>query len=129
MSFSLTFIKPHHLSDEIETVHYITFNLLLLAYCNNVSFILPLALYEKFPNINLSGNLYTTNNNPLRSVWNIGPQQLSVAEVSVALKFFIETGLLALCSNPQPGGPGLHIYIPCCLQNIMMYLKFSKHYK
>jgi hypothetical protein len=24
-------------------------------------------------------------------------------------KFFIETGLLALCSNPQPGGPGLHI--------------------
>jgi hypothetical protein len=37
---------------------------------------------------------------PLRSRWNIGPQQLSVAEVSVTFKFFIETGLLALCSNP-----------------------------
>jgi hypothetical protein len=36
----------------------------------------------------------------------------SVVEVSVAFKFFIETGLLALCSNPQPGEPCLHIYIP-----------------
>jgi hypothetical protein len=27
-------------------------------------------------------------------------------------KFFTETRLLALHSNPQPGGPGLHIYIP-----------------
>jgi hypothetical protein len=53
-----------------------------------------------------------TSTNPLRSRWNIGPQQLSAVEVSVAFKFFIETGLLALCSNPQPGGPGLHIYIP-----------------
>jgi hypothetical protein len=46
--------------------------------------------------------------------WNTGPQQLyeTVAEVSVVFKFLIETGLLALCSNPQPGGPGLHIYIP-----------------
>jgi hypothetical protein len=35
-----------------------------------------------------------------------------VAEISVEFKFFIETGLLALCSNPQPGGAGLHIYIP-----------------
>jgi hypothetical protein len=58
----------------------------------------------------------TTTTSPLHSHWNIGPQQLSsskaVAEVSVTFKFFIETGLLALCSNPQPGGPGLHIYIP-----------------
>jgi hypothetical protein len=46
----------------------------------------------------------TTTTSPLRSRWNIGPQQLSVAEVSVAFKFFIETGLLALCSSPQPGG-------------------------
>jgi hypothetical protein len=46
------------------------------------------------------------------SRWNIEPQQLSVAEVSVAFKYFIETGLVALCSNPQPGGPGLHISIP-----------------
>jgi hypothetical protein len=53
----------------------------------------------------------TTTTSPLRSHWNIGHQQLSVAEVSVAFKFFIETSLLALCSNPQPGGPGLHIYI------------------
>jgi hypothetical protein len=36
----------------------------------------------------------------------------AVAEVSVVFKFFIETGLLALCSNPQPGGQGLNIYIP-----------------
>jgi hypothetical protein len=36
----------------------------------------------------------------------------AVAEVSVAFKFFIETGLVALCSNPQPGGTGLYIYIP-----------------
>jgi hypothetical protein len=55
---------------------------------------------------------FTTTTSPLHSLWKIGPQQLSVAEVSVAFKFFIETGLLALCSNPQPGGPGLHIYIP-----------------
>jgi hypothetical protein len=54
----------------------------------------------------------TTTTSPLRSRWNMGPQQLSVAEVSGAFKFFIETGLLALCSTPQPGGPGLHIYIP-----------------
>jgi hypothetical protein len=62
-----------------------------------------------------SPNIVTTS--PLRSRWNTGPQQLlcSVAEVSVAFKFFIETGLVALCSNPQPGGPGLHIYIPCRL--------------
>jgi hypothetical protein len=39
----------------------------------------------------------------------MGPQQLSVAEVSVAFKFFIETGLLALCPNPQPGRP-VHKY-------------------
>jgi hypothetical protein len=39
----------------------------------------------------------------LRSHWNIGPQQLSVAEVSIAVNFFTETGLLAPCSNPQPG--------------------------
>jgi hypothetical protein len=44
----------------------------------------------------------TTTTGPLRSHWNIGPQQLSVAEVSVAFKLFIETGLLALCSNPPP---------------------------
>jgi hypothetical protein len=31
----------------------------------------------------------TTTN--FRSRWNIGPQQLSVPEVSVAFKFFIET--------------------------------------
>jgi hypothetical protein len=36
----------------------------------------------------------------------------AVAEVSVAFKFFIERGLPALCSNPQRGGPGLHIYVP-----------------
>jgi hypothetical protein len=36
----------------------------------------------------------------------------AVAEVSIAFKFSIETGLVVLCSNPQPGGPGLHIYIP-----------------
>jgi hypothetical protein len=68
-------------------------------------------------NVNLhnlfsSPNIITTTSSPLRSHWTTGPQQLSVAEVSVAFKFFIETGLLALCSNPQPGGPGLHIYIP-----------------
>jgi hypothetical protein len=56
---------------------------------------------------------YYSSSSPLRFRWNIGPQQLSVAEVSVAFKFFIETGLVALCSNLQPGGPGLHIYIPC----------------
>jgi hypothetical protein len=54
----------------------------------------------------------TTTTSSLRSHWNIGPQQLSVAEVSVSFKFFIDTGLLALCSNPQPGELGLHIYIP-----------------
>jgi hypothetical protein len=58
-------------------------------------------------------NNNNNNSNPLRSRWNIGPEQLcSVAEVSVALKFFMETGLLALCSNLQPRGSGLHIYIP-----------------
>jgi hypothetical protein len=31
----------------------------------------------------------TTTTSPLRSRWNIEPQQLSVAEVSVAFKFFI----------------------------------------
>jgi hypothetical protein len=36
----------------------------------------------------------------------------AVVEVSIAFKFFIKTGLLALCSNPQPGGASLHIYIP-----------------
>jgi hypothetical protein len=36
---------------------------------------------------------------PLRSHWNF-----TIVEVSIAVKFFIETGLLALCSNPQPGG-------------------------
>jgi hypothetical protein len=41
-----------------------------------------------------------------------GLNNFSVAEVFVTFKFFIETGLVALCSNPQPGGPGLHIYIP-----------------
>jgi hypothetical protein len=58
--------------------------------------------------------LTTTTTIPLRSHLNTGPQQLfkAVAKVSVAFKFFIETGLLALCSNPQPEGPGLHIYIP-----------------
>jgi hypothetical protein len=35
----------------------------------------------------------------------------AVAEVSIVFKFFIEAGLLALCSNPQLGGPGLPIYI------------------
>jgi hypothetical protein len=57
---------------------------------------------------------FTTTTSPLRFHWNIGPQQVFKAdvEVSVAFKFFIETGLLALCSNHQPGGPGLHIYIP-----------------
>jgi hypothetical protein len=55
--------------------------------------------------------LVSTTTCPLRSHWHIG-QQLSVVEVSVAFKFFIETGLLALCSSSQPGGPGLHIYIP-----------------
>jgi hypothetical protein len=57
----------------------------------------------------------TTTTTTTRSRWNIGPQQLSVAEVSVAFTFFfffVEAGLLALCSIPQPGGPGLHIYIP-----------------
>jgi hypothetical protein len=53
---------------------------------------------------------------PLRSRWNIEPQTTfsseAVVEVSIALTFFIETGLLALCSNPQLGGLGLHIYIP-----------------
>jgi hypothetical protein len=56
----------------------------------------------------------TTTTNPLHSHWNIRPQQLPIkagVEVSVAFKFFIEIGLLALCSNPQPGGPDLHIYI------------------
>jgi hypothetical protein len=53
----------------------------------------------------------TTTTSPLHSHWSIGPQQLSVVEVSVACKFFTETGLLALYSNPQPGEPGLHIYI------------------
>jgi hypothetical protein len=31
----------------------------------------------------------TTTASPRRSHWNIGPQQLSVAEVSIAFKFFI----------------------------------------
>jgi hypothetical protein len=65
--------------------------------------------------------LHITTTSPLRSRWNIGHQQLSVAEVSVAFKFFIETGLLALCSNPQPGGPGLHIYIPWILGGLVIF--------
>jgi hypothetical protein len=62
--------------------------------------------------IKYSSRSTATTTSPLHSCWNIGPQQLSVTEVSVMFKFFIEIGLLALCSNPQPGGPGLHIYIP-----------------
>jgi hypothetical protein len=46
---------------------------------------------------------HTATTSPLRSLSNIGPQQLSFAEVSIVFKFFTETGLLALCSNPQPG--------------------------
>jgi hypothetical protein len=56
-----------------------------------------------------------TTTSPLHSLWNMGLNNLpskAVSEVSVAFKFFVETGLLALCSNPQPGGPGLLIYIP-----------------
>jgi hypothetical protein len=41
-----------------------------------------------------------------------GLYNFTIVEVSIAFKFFIETGLLALCSNPQPGGTGLHIFIP-----------------
>jgi hypothetical protein len=33
-----------------------------------------------------------------------GLNNFTIAEVSIADKFFTETGLLALCSNPQPGG-------------------------
>jgi hypothetical protein len=68
-----------------------------------------------FPSVFRTKSLYkflTITPPPLRSHWNIGPQQLSVVEVSVALNFFTETGLIALWSNPQPGRPGLHIYIP-----------------
>jgi hypothetical protein len=58
----------------------------------------------------------TATTSPLPSPWNIGPQQLSsseaVVDVSVEFKLFKETGFLAPCSNPEPGGPGLHIYIP-----------------
>jgi hypothetical protein len=28
----------------------------------------------------------------------------TIVEVSIAVKFFTETGLLAFCFNPQPGG-------------------------
>jgi hypothetical protein len=56
----------------------------------------------------------TTTTSPLRSRWNTA-STTKVVEVSVVFKFFIETGLLALCSNRQPGGPSLHIYIPWIL--------------
>jgi hypothetical protein len=32
-----------------------------------------------------------------------GLNNFTIVEVSIAVKFFTETGLLALCSNPQPG--------------------------
>jgi hypothetical protein len=32
-----------------------------------------------------------------------GLKNFTIVEVSIAVKFFTETGLLALCSNPQPG--------------------------
>jgi hypothetical protein len=74
------------------------------------------ALVNTVMNLTTTTTTTTTTSSPHRSLWNIGHQQLlpseAVAEVSIAFKFFIETGLLALCSNPQPGGPGLHIYIP-----------------
>jgi hypothetical protein len=58
----------------------------------------------------------TTSSSPLISRWNTGPLQISsseaVVDVSVVFKFFMESGLLAPCSNSQPGGPGLHVYIP-----------------
>jgi len=67
-------------------------------------------------NFNGTTTTTTTSSSPLRSCWNIGPQQLSlseaVVEVSVEFKFFMERGLLAPCSKTQPGGAGLHIYIP-----------------
>jgi hypothetical protein len=77
----------------------------LVLYSSGLLFVLKLISYKVLYDHYLLTSL-------LLSLWNIGPQQLSVAEVSVAFKFFIETGLLALCSNPQPGGSGLHIYIP-----------------
>jgi hypothetical protein len=73
-------------------------------------------------------NGVTATNSPLRFHWNIGPQQLSVAEVSVEFTFFIETGLLALCSNPQPGGPGLHIYILWRLSGPVIPQPLSTHF-
>jgi uncharacterized membrane protein YphA (DoxX/SURF4 family) len=33
-----------------------------------------------------------------------GLNNFTIVEVSIAVKFFTETGLLALCSNPHPGG-------------------------
>jgi hypothetical protein len=36
----------------------------------------------------------------------------SSAEVKECVELYLHSPLLALCSNPQPGGPGLHIYIP-----------------
>jgi hypothetical protein len=32
-----------------------------------------------------------------------GLNNFTIFEVSIAVKFFTETGLLVLCSNPQPG--------------------------
>jgi hypothetical protein len=32
-----------------------------------------------------------------------GLNNFTIVEVSIAVKFFTEAGLLALCSNPQPG--------------------------
>jgi hypothetical protein len=34
----------------------------------------------------------------------MGLNNFTIVEVSIAVKFFTETGLLALCSNPQPRG-------------------------
>jgi hypothetical protein len=76
---------------------------------------LQLILYAiTFPSCtNIKFSIYPSS--PLRSLWNIGPQQFSHPSSCwgfYKLNFFTETGLLALCFNPQPGGPGLHIYIP-----------------
>jgi hypothetical protein len=36
--------------------------------------------------------------------------------------------LLALCSNPEPGGPGLHIYIPWRLGGPVIPKALSTHF-
>jgi hypothetical protein len=48
-------------------------------------------------------HLFVTGERNFVHTGTYGLNNFTIVEVSIAVKFFTETRLLALCSNPQPG--------------------------